>query len=115
MRHERDVVEGFESAQLDEHLHVIAERDREIVRFVLLELIKAFVKSDFGQYLQRRRMHGVAAEIAQEILVLFEHRHANARACEQESEHHSRRTTADDATFCGNVFSGHSQFPLAVK
>ena len=46
---------------------------------------------------QRRGMDGVAAEIAQEIGVLFQHRDGDAGARQQEAEHHPGRSAAGDA------------------
>ena len=46
---------------------------------------------------QRRRMHRVAAEVAQEVGVLLEHHRRHAGAGEQEAEHHAGGAAADDA------------------
>ena len=46
---------------------------------------------------ERRGMHGVAAEVAQEVGVLFEHHHAPSLPCEEEAEEEPRRPTADNA------------------
>ncbi|HEY5811719.1 MAG TPA: hypothetical protein VIT23_03585 [Terrimicrobiaceae bacterium] len=43
-------------------------------------------------------MNGVAAKIAQEILVLFQNDHFHTRAGEQKAEHHSRRSASSNAT-----------------
>src|SRR5438552_9656703 len=48
-------------------------------------------------HFERGRMNCVAAKIAQKICVLFQHDYGNAGARQQETEHHSRRTTAGDA------------------
>ena len=44
----------------------------------------------------RRRMDRVAAEIAEEVGMLFEHPDGTAGAREQQSGHHSRRSAAND-------------------
>jgi hypothetical protein len=44
----------------------------------------------------RRGMDSVAAEIAEEIGVLFEHLHPAAGSCEQQPGHHPRRSAAAD-------------------
>ena len=49
-------------------------------------------------HFQRRRMDRVAAEVAQEIGVLFQHDDVDAGAGQQKPEHHPGRTAADDAT-----------------
>src|SRR5579872_7123226 len=43
-------------------------------------------------------MDGIAAKVAQEIGVLLEHEHIYARACQQEPQHHPRRTASGNAT-----------------
>ena len=45
-------------------------------------------------------MHGVAAEIPEEIGVLFQHQRLDAGATQEISEHHAGRTAADDAAAC---------------
>jgi len=47
--------------------------------------------------LQRGGVHRVAAEIAQEIGMLFQHDHIHAGAREEEPQHHACRTAAYDA------------------
>src|SRR5579863_2086430 len=46
--------------------------------------------------LERRGMDGVAAEITQEILVLFENCYFDSSPGEQETQHHPRRSSARD-------------------
>jgi hypothetical protein len=43
-------------------------------------------------------MHGVAAEVAEEIRVLLQHHDIDAGAPQEIAEHHARRPAADDAT-----------------
>ena len=42
-------------------------------------------------------MDGVAAEVAEEVLVLFEYSNGDALASEKKTEHDAGGTTADDA------------------
>ena len=46
--------------------------------------------------LHRRGVDRVAAEIAEEVGMLFEHPHVAAGAREQQPGHHPRRAAADD-------------------
>ncbi len=48
------------------------------------------------QHLLRRRVDGVAAEVAQEVAVLLEHDDAHAAPGEQQAEHEAGGTAADD-------------------
>ncbi len=47
--------------------------------------------------LERRGMDGVPAEVAEEVRVLLQHEHVDARAREQVTQHHPRRTAPRDA------------------
>jgi hypothetical protein len=47
-------------------------------------------------------MDGIAAEIAQEIGVLFQYQDINPTTREQVTEHHPRRTSSDDGAARGN-------------
>ena len=56
-------------------------------------------------------MDGVAAKIAQEVLVLLQHDHVDAGARQQQAEHHAGRTAADDRAgganrFCHRIIMG---------
>ena len=68
-------------------------------RFDLLmrQLQELVEQAQFVHELERRGMNRVAAEIAEEIGVLLQHHDTNARARQQESEHHSGGTAAGDA------------------
>ena len=52
-------------------------------------------------------MNGVAAEVAQEVPVLFQDKHLHTRPREQKAQHHSRRSTANNAAADLNRFSCH--------
>ena len=52
--------------------------------------------------LQGRGMHRVAAEIAQEVLVLFQHRHIHPGAGQKIAQHHAGRAAAGDHACGGN-------------
>ena len=56
-------------------------------------------------------MDRVAAKIAQEIRVFFQHDDIDAGAREQEAEHHAGRTAANDATSGREMFRVHEIAP----
>ena len=58
---------------------------------------KTVDQPEFVHHLQRRGMHGIAAKIAEEVGVLFQHHDIDAGASEQVTEHHAGRAAADDA------------------
>ena len=59
------------------------------------------------QELQRGRMDGIAAEIAEEIVVLLEHGDGATVAGQKVAEHHSRGAAAYYAASGDNIFSRH--------
>ena len=52
-------------------------------------------------------MNGIAAKIAEEIAVLFQHQHLDAGARQQIPQHHARWTAAGDAAAHGNFLRRH--------
>ncbi len=59
---------------------------------------KRVEQAEFVHQLHRRRVDRVAAKIAEEVGVFLQHRNVDARAREQEAEHHAgRAATRDDA------------------
>ncbi len=62
-----------------------------------------------------RGMDGIAAEVAQEIAVLLQHHDPDARARQQEAQHHARRAAAHDAASGRDQSSiSRSTRPVAV-
>src|SRR5882672_1357737 len=78
-------------------IHVI-ELDLHPSHFLMRQSQKLIEHPQLAHQLQRGRMDGVAAKIAEEITVLFEHDHLNAGSREQQPEHHSSRAAAGDTT-----------------
>ena len=52
-------------------------------------------------------MNSIAAKVAQEIAVLFQHQHLDAGARQQIPQHHAGRTAAGDAAARGNFLRRH--------
>ena len=65
---------------------------------LLMRLAKEIVQqAEFVKHIEGRWVHGVAAEIAEEVAVLFEYGDRHARAGEQKSQHDSSRTATNYA------------------
>jgi len=62
-------------------------------------------------HVERRRVDGVAAEVAQEVGVLLQHDDVHARAGEQQAQHHPGRTTAGDDAIRFHALHGTIPFP----
>jgi hypothetical protein len=58
--------------------------------------VEALEQAEIVEEGEGRRMHRVAAEVAEEVGVLLEHRHRDARPGEEEAEHQPRGAAADD-------------------
>jgi hypothetical protein len=61
-----------------------------------------------------RWVNGVAAKVAQEVCVLFEHDDIDSAPGQQQTEHHACRSTACDAALCRDTFGrarGHVHLP----
>ena len=56
---------------------------------------------------ERRGMDGVAAEIAQEIGVFFQHQHIDTSARQQEAQHHACRASAGNGAARGDCLGRH--------
>src|SRR5262245_36374856 len=70
--------------------------------------------------LQRGGMDGVAAKVAEEVRVLFEHDHLNACAGEQQPEHHSGGAASNNTTSFSDLLRillelTHSQCGYRIK
>jgi hypothetical protein len=52
-------------------------------------------------------MHGIAAKVAEKIRMLLQNDNAYPGARQEKSKHHSRRSTAGDATLCGQRLVRH--------
>ena len=82
-------------------------------RTSLMRLLEKFIEQpEFVHQLQRRRMDGVAAKIAQEIGVLFQHDDVDAGARQQKAEHHAGRSAAGDAALRREVRCYHPGNPF---
>src|SRR3546814_5486349 len=55
---------------------------------MLSQCLEARHQAEIIENPQRRRMHGIATKIAQEVAVLFEHQGLDAGACEQQAQNH---------------------------
>ena len=78
-------------------IEAVAELAVHLLQFLMRKFQETIDQAEFIHHLQRRGMHGVAAEIPEEIGMFFQHQGLDAGATQQISEHHAGRTAADDA------------------
>jgi len=61
------------------------------------QLQELMEKAQFVHQLKRGRMNRIAAKIAEEIGMFFQHHNGNSGACQKKSKHHSGRAASDVA------------------
>ena len=76
--------------------HAVEDRIESVQRLVG-DRVEFGAQAELVDDVQRRRMHGVAAEVAEEVGVLLEDDHLDAGAGEQEAQHDARRSATGDA------------------
>ncbi len=87
----------MEPAQIGDPHGLAAEHPVHLLQALMRQLEEAFDQPKLVHHLQGRGMHGIAAKIAKEIRVLFQHHDIDAGASEQITEHHAGGPAADDA------------------
>jgi len=84
-----------------------ADPRANVLHFSVRQFQEFIQQTEFMHQLERRGMDRVAAKIAQEVRVFFQHDDIDAGTREQEAEHHAGRTAADDATTGREMFRFH--------
>ena len=87
----------FEPAEIGDPHRGAAEHAVHLLQLLMRQLQEAVDQPEFVHHLQGRGMHGVAAKIAEEIGMLFQHHDIDPGAPEQISQHHAGGPAADDA------------------
>src|SRR3989442_12238660 len=80
--------------------HRLTDQARDRPRLLVRELEELGQQAELVHHFEGRGMNGVAAEIAEEIAVLFQHRDLDTGAREEVSEHHPGRSAAGDGASC---------------
>ena len=115
LRHEgNELAARRQVREIGKIVFVRAEHPADRFCFLMRQFEEFFQQPKLAHELQRRWMDGVAAEVAQEIGVLFQHDHIDPGAREQEAEHHPARAAADNATPGGELLDGHVRQRLAA-
>jgi hypothetical protein len=112
LRHQRDeFAVRRQMAEIRQHDGGVADLAAEVIDARMRQLEKVVEQAELVHQFQGRGMDGVAAEIAQEIGVLFQHRDAHAGARQQIAEHHAGGSAADDASCGGDGGFRHGRLP----
>ena len=97
MRHHRDERRGgFQVAQVAEDIFRAADRHAGLVQFVVRAFQETAEQPELVEDFHGRGMDRVAAEIAEEVGMLFEHGDRDAGTGEQQPGHHPGRPATDD-------------------
>src|ERR1700676_170029 len=80
----------------------------KLAYFLMWTSKEVFQQAQFVDHVQRRRMHSVAAEVAQEVGMLFKNDYVNAYSCEEKTQHHACWASANYAalrikSFCHGI------------
>ena len=99
LRHHRDErIARRQAAEVAELDVLVAEPAADHLELLVRALQELVEQAELVHDAQRRRVDGVAAEIAQEVGMLLEHHRAHAGARHQVAEHHAGGSAAGDAT-----------------
>ena len=75
----------------------VADLSVQLTDFLVWQLQQIVEDAELVENFQRRRMDGIAAEVAEEISVLLQNLDANPGAGEQQAEHHPGGSPTYDA------------------
>nr|WP_029921535.1 hypothetical protein [Nevskia soli] len=75
----------------------VADLHAELPRFLVRELEESFQQAQLVHQFQGGRVDGVAAEIAQEVLVFLQHQYRYAGPGQQKAQHQAGGTAAAGA------------------
>ena len=85
LRHQRDErAAGPQMGEIGDADALAAEDAGEVPRLLVWQLEKFVQQAELADHVERRRMNGVAAEIAQKVLVLLQHDDIDAGPRQQE-------------------------------
>src|SRR6516164_7513955 len=87
----------LEPGEVERAKGAVRELERRPGNFRVRNLVKLFREPDLIEYFENRRMNGVAAKFAIEILVHFKERYAYATTRQKQRQHGPGRAAADDA------------------
>jgi hypothetical protein len=74
----------------------VADLRPQLTDFLVGELQEPVQEPELVHDLERRGVDRIAAEVAQEVRVLFQHEHADPGAAQQQAQHHAGRPSAGD-------------------
>ena len=109
LRHERHELHvGGQVRKVPDVDRLPADLAADFAQFLVGPCEEVLERAEIVQDLERGRVDGVAAEVAEEVAVLFDDDDGDACSGEEHAEHHPGGTAADDAAGC---VDGHGSRP----
>ena len=108
LRHERDkAAAGRQVPEVRNGQPHLADLSVKLVDLLMRQLEKLVEQAELVHHFEGRGMNSIAAKVAQEIAVLFQHQYFHAGARQQIPQHHAGRAAAGDAATHGNFLRRH--------
>ncbi len=116
LRHHGDVGRPHrEVRQVGDHHPLLAELAAEARHLLVRQLQELVEQAELVDHVEGRGMDGVAAKVAQEVAVLFQHHCLHTSARQEEAQHYACRAAAHDAALGRDQSSiSRSTRPVAV-
>jgi hypothetical protein len=93
--------------QIDQPDESLSDLKRQTIDRPVRQPEELIEQTELENKLESRRMHSITAEIAEEICMFFQDDNAHPGTREQETQHHSGWSAADDATLSGDRSARH--------
>ncbi len=115
LRHEGEkFAVGREMREIGDLHQFITDLRAELAHLLVRPLEELVDQAELIHELERRGMDGVAAEVAEEVLVLFQHDHIDAGPGQEKAQHDARRSAAGNRAMGGDGLGRHSAQPHMV-
>ena len=112
LRQEPDVRVGDpKPAEIGQGERPVGEGHGQSLGVAMRECGQLFAEPELVEQVEGGRVHGVPAEVPQEIGVLLQQHHPNAAAGEQQGQHHPGRPAAGHADIGGDRVDAHARSP----
>src|SRR6188508_3638884 len=85
-----------EAAEVDHGVQLAVDAELALLDDAVWQAVEPLEQAQLVEQAQGNWVHGVAAEVAQEVGVLLQHGHVDAGARQHQSEKQSRRAAPDD-------------------
>src|SRR5206468_5464605 len=99
--------------EVGQHNELVSDLAAELAHLLMRQFQELLEDGELMHQLQRGWMDRVAAEVTQKVRMLLEHHNINTGPSQQETQHHPRRSAADDGLCTKSRIE--SNIPLLVR